>query len=39
MDEKKGLIVRNKKGKIIAVFPYDSEEQQRYENILEIVEA
>ncbi|MFA5089738.1 MAG: hypothetical protein WC510_01735 [Candidatus Omnitrophota bacterium] len=36
-DFKKDLIVRNKKGKIIAVFPYGSEPWLRYQQFLEIL--
>jgi len=31
------LVIRNKKGKVVKVFPNGSEEQQRYERVLEIL--
>lgn len=31
------MVIRNKKGKVVKVFPYGSEEQQRYERVLEIL--
>lgn len=31
------MFIRNKKRKIVKVYPYDSEEQQRYEDVLEIL--
>lgn len=31
------MVIRNKKWKVAKVFPYGSEEQQRYERVLEIL--
>ncbi len=35
--KKKDLVIRNKKGKIIAIFPYGSEPWLRYQQFLEIL--
>jgi len=31
------LVVRNKKGRVVKIYSYGSEEQQRYEKVLEIL--
>lgn len=34
---KKDLLLYNKKGEVVKVYPYGSEEQQRFERVLEIL--